>query len=216
MALQAAPERRSSSCALQQLPPAGGSTPAGVFVSVLLAQFILPLLPPRGSSRPRNRTRSPALWAAGVEPPAGGSCCRAQELDRRSGAAWSGSMGPQLRPHEGPRNLMHFLSSQEDPLVSPPCGSSHVLPSTSLVSGIFAKVERPGPQSSLYKTTSIHPLAVLPGVTGTTWSLGPSWPDLGLSSHTHLAPAAFPAPSTRPFPPKAELGPCIYFHSEHS
>lgn len=30
---------------------------------------------------------------AGVEPPAGGSCCRAQELDRRSGAAWSGSMG---------------------------------------------------------------------------------------------------------------------------
>ena len=53
---------------------------------------------------------------------------------------------------------MHFLSSQEDPLVSPPCGSSHVLPTTSLVSGIFAKVERPGPQSILYRTPSIQSL----------------------------------------------------------
>ena len=53
---------------------------------------------------------------------------------------------------------MQFLSSQEDPLVSPPCGSSHVLPTTSLVSGIFAKVERPGPQSDLYRTPFIQSL----------------------------------------------------------
>ena len=37
-------------------------------------------------------------------------------------------------------------------------------------------------------------MTALPGITGTTWSLGSSWPDLGLSSHTHLAPAAFLAP----------------------
>ena len=43
-------------------------------------------------------------------------------------------------------------------------------------------------------------MTALPGVTGTTWSLGPSWPDLGLSSHTHLAPAAFPTPSPPPSP----------------
>ena len=46
------------------------------------------------------------------------------------------------------------------PLLLPPSifPSIRVLPTTSLVSGIFAKVERPGPQSSLYKTTSIQSL----------------------------------------------------------
>ena len=60
-------------------------------------------------------------------------------------------------------------------------------------------------------------MTALPGVTGTTWSLGPSWPDLGLSSHTHLAPAAFPAPSPLPsFPCRQSWDQATYFHSEHS
>ena len=53
---------------------------------------------------------------------------------------------------------MQLVSSQENPLVSPPCGSSHVLPTTSLVSGNFAKVERRGPQSHLYRTRSVQSL----------------------------------------------------------
>ena len=70
---------------------------------------------------------------------------------------------------------------------------NHTLGAVGFVPGCAGKVTRVG-----HGWTSGHPLTALPGVTGTTWSLGPSWPDLGLSSHTHLAPAGVPL---------AELGP---------
>ena len=55
--------------------------------------------------------------------------------------------------------------------------------------------------------TSGHPLTALPEFTGTTWNLGPSWPDLALSSHTQLAPAGVTLQSWDHE---------TYFHSEHS
>ena len=56
-----------------------------------------------------------------------------------------------------------------------------------LSQAVWGKVTRVG-----HGWTSGHPLTALPGVTGTTWTLGSSWPDLGLSSHSRLAPAGAP------------------------